>query len=293
MSEWPYIPARWQPSRAGNAVIWIVLHTMEAPLAAGTAASVGRYFSTVPTYASTHVGADVGGVVRYVPDASGCYGAERNSNTRGWHIEQAGYARYAAEWRTPEGQAMIGQAASAAAYAARRFDIPARALSDAELARFAPGITTHAQVSRVFRVAGGHTDPGTSYPVDDLVGRARELLGQARLAPVLDPARADNRFRGFPVLHPGARDDASRIAAARRDPHLVDVAMPVLTLQTWLNWTMQAKLVGDGAYGDFTEAAVRYFQQWWRDQGLGLDVDGICGPDTWSQLDVVADVQGR
>lgn len=56
---------------------------------------------------------------------------------------------------------------------------------------------------------------------------------------------------------------------------------------------MGAKLGGDGVYGDFTESAVRRFQQWWRGNWLDLAADGVCRPATWSQLDVVADLQGR
>ncbi len=294
MSDWPYIPARWQPSRAGNPVIWVVLHTREAPLAAGTAASVGRYFQGVTQYASTHIGADPGAVVRYVEDVNGCYGAERNSNRRGWHIEQAGYAHFSTEWRTPEGQAMIGQAATAAAYACRRFGIPTRMLSDTELTRFTSGITSHAQITRAFRVAGGHTDPGTAYPFDDLVGRTRELLGQSRLAPVADPIRADNRFRAFPTLRVGSADEPAAVTRARLvGGPVLDVRAPVLTLQSTLNQVMDAKLTGDGMFGRFATAAVEHFQGWWRGNGLALDVDGICGPKTWSQLDIVADLQGR
>ncbi|KPM55761.1 hypothetical protein ACG83_10830 [Frankia sp. R43] len=294
MAEWPYIPARWQPSRSGQSVIWVVLHSMEAPLRAGTAASVGRYFQGVERYASTHVGVDPGGIVRYVPDASGCYGAERNSNRRGWHIEQAGYARFAAEWHSPDGLAMLDRSAEAAAYAARQFNIPARMLADREVAAYAPGFVHHAQLARVFGVAAGHTDPGLNFPYGELLTRVRARLGQPSLAPVPDPARADNRFRRLPTLRAGARDDAARVAAARaKGGTVLDAGVPVLTLQSALNEAMGAKLGGDGVYGDFTEDAVRRFQQWWRGNGLDLTVDGICGPATWSQLDVVADLQGR
>ncbi|MEX5634956.1 peptidoglycan-binding protein [Parafrankia sp. FMc2] len=267
------------------------------PLSAGTAGSSGRYFAGVPTYASSHVGVDPGGVVRYAPDERGCYGAERNSNRRGWHIEHAGYARFAAEWSSPEGLAMIehaAEAAEAAAYAVRRYGIPVRMLSDREVAAFTPGFAHHAQIARAFKVPGGHTDPGLNYPAGELLARVNAILGRAPRTPLPDPNRADNRFRGFPLLRPGARDDAARVAAARAGTATVlDPAVPVLTLQVALNRSMDAKLGGDGVYGDFTEAAVRQFQSWWRSNGLDLGVDGICGPATWSQLDVVADLQGR
>jgi len=293
MSDWPYIPARWQPSREGQRVIWVVLHSMEAPLRAGTAASCGRYFQSTPVYASSHVGVDPAGVVRYVPDERGCYGAERNSNRRGWHIEQAGYARFSAEWHSAEGKAMIGHAAEAAAYACQRFGIPARMLGDREVTAFTPGFVSHAQLSRVFRIKGGHTDPGPNYPFDELVSRTRTMLNQKPLVPVTTPDRPDNRFRGFPLLRPGSRDDPAGVALGRQNPRLVDPDMPVLTLQTWLNLTTEAKLYGDGVYGSMTETAVRNFQSWWRQNGVDISVDGVCGPQTWSQLDLSADIQGR
>lgn len=292
-TDWPVIPAKWQPSREGHSVIWVVLHSMEVPLRAGVASSVGRHFQAGTVKASTHVGTDPGGVVRYVPDERGCYGAERNSNRRGWHVEQAGYARFSAEWLSPEGLAMIGHTAEAVAYACERFDLPARMLLDREVREFGLGIVTHAQLTRVFRLASGHWDPGPNYPFDNLLGRARKLLDQPPLVPVPDPNRPDNRFREFPPVRQGSRDDADRVDQARRDPRLVDPSMPVLTLQIWLGLVMQAALHADGVYGPLTRDAVMHFQRWWRDRGLGIAVDGVCGPQAWSQLDAVADIQSR
>lgn len=66
---------------------------------------------------------------------------------------------------------------------------------------------------------------------------------------------------GQPLIGPGATGDVVRRAqrALRRTPNLT--------------------LVVDGVYGAATEAAVRSFQE-----GAGLQVDGIVGPDTWAAL---------
>jgi peptidoglycan hydrolase-like protein with peptidoglycan-binding domain len=66
---------------------------------------------------------------------------------------------------------------------------------------------------------------------------------------------------GQPTVGRGATGDAVRRVqrALRRTPNL--------------------QLVVDGIYGPVTEAAVKEFQQ-----GAGLQVDGIVGPDTWSAL---------
>lgn len=66
---------------------------------------------------------------------------------------------------------------------------------------------------------------------------------------------------GQPVIGPGATGDVVRRAqrALRRTPNLT--------------------LVVDGVYGPATEAAVKSFQE-----GAGLQVDGIVGPDTWTAL---------
>src|SRR5215475_8289454 len=54
----------------------------------------------------------------------------------------------------------------------------------------------------------------------------------------------------------------------------------VRELQEDLNTQNAAGLVVDADFGSLTDSAVRNYQG-----SRGLDVDGICGPDTWGALD--------
>ena len=60
---------------------------------------------------------------------------------------------------------------------ARRFGIPLRKLSDAELRAGKRGVITHRQATRVF--GGTHTDPGSGYPMDWVLKRATAYLKEA------------------------------------------------------------------------------------------------------------------
>jgi hypothetical protein len=78
----------------------------------------------------------------------------------------AGYARQSrAEWLDDFGRRMFAQMAPYVRADAARYGIPLRQLSDAQVKAYAPGITSHAQLGRVF---GGtdHTDPGPNFPWD-------------------------------------------------------------------------------------------------------------------------------
>jgi peptidoglycan hydrolase-like protein with peptidoglycan-binding domain len=66
---------------------------------------------------------------------------------------------------------------------------------------------------------------------------------------------------GQPIIAPGASGEAVR------------------TLQRALRRTPNLGLKVDGAFGNATEKAVKEFQQ-----AVGLEVDGIVGPQTWSKL---------
>ena len=54
---------------------------------------------------------------------------------------------------------------------------------------------------------------------------------------------------------------------------------PVKAVQGILNAKAGARLADDGSYGAETEAAVRAWQKF-----FDLEVDGVCGPQTWSTL---------
>ncbi len=137
-------------------VKWIVLHSTEGPTAAGAA----RYFTDPESSGSAHL----------VVDDVICYRTLRNdqvpwaapgANTNGFHIEQAGFARWKQnDWL--EHDATIRRAAYKTALHAQFFKIPLRWIGPAGLTAGRRGVTTHAACTQAF--GGSHTDPGSGYP---------------------------------------------------------------------------------------------------------------------------------
>ncbi|MFI5300688.1 MAG: N-acetylmuramoyl-L-alanine amidase, partial [Polyangiales bacterium] len=82
-------------------------------------------------------------------------------------IEHAGSAaQNAAAWGDAYNEAMLARSARLVAGIARRWNIPIRWLTAAELrAPGARGITGHGDVTRAYRVPNGHGDPGASFPI--------------------------------------------------------------------------------------------------------------------------------
>lgn len=136
----------------------IVMHDTEG----GTARGVAAYFASGAARASTHWVVDQERAVRCLPDDRIPWGAP-GANRDGIHIEQCGWGRWTRKlWFVH--QATLKRAAWVAARACVQYRVPARWLTDRQLADgTSEGLTTHAQVSGVFK-GSGHWDPGPGYP---------------------------------------------------------------------------------------------------------------------------------
>ncbi len=134
----------------------IVLHDEEA----SSAESAARFFTLPEAQGSAHLCVD---------DAI-CYRTLRNidvpwaapgANKQGFHIEQAGFARWSAVvWKSH--RRTLQRAAYKTAYHCRLFGIPTVFLLAPALRTGASGITTHAECTKAF--GGDHTDPGPFWP---------------------------------------------------------------------------------------------------------------------------------
>jgi peptidoglycan hydrolase-like protein with peptidoglycan-binding domain len=257
-----YRPGRLKPLRV---IVW---HDMEAPEKSTTAESVAHYFATTDREASAHVCADPDSVVECVKVEDTAFHAP-GANSDGYGVELAGYARQSpAEWRDATSKATIHQAAVHVAPIMREHGIPAKWLTDAELAGgTAKGMTTHAQVTRVFKKST-HTDPGAGFPADFVLAEVQHALGE----PIAPAKKA-----------PTKKAPAKKAAAPKKPAHTVvrkgDSGPMVGHLQTRLN-AHGAQLKADGEFGRLTDLAVRAFQD-----VHDLTVDGVVGPETWAALD--------
>lgn len=245
---YPFVEARHYRPHGSRAIDLVVVHTMEAPERAGTAAAVARWFQTTDREVSAHYCIDATTVVQCVRDEDIAWTAP-GANENGIQLELAGYAgQGAAGWDDAYSRAVLARAAGLTARLCSRYRVPVRWVDEHGLRRRDRGITGHADVTRAFGLSD-HLDPGPDFP-------AARFLEQ-----VCARQGGDGRAA---VLRRGA--SGPRVARLQR----------LLVAAGALNGAGAV----DGSFGPRTEAAVRRFQQ-----RAGLAVDGIAGPRTWRALE--------
>ena len=143
---------------------WGVLHTMETPETTQIAENIAGWFANPAAGTSAHYCIDPDSIVQCVDERAAAWAAMPTGNAFGIHLELAGRAaQTATEWADPASQSILDRAAALMADICTRHGIPVRFLTDQQLANGEKGITTHAQISRVFRESD-HTDPGDGFP---------------------------------------------------------------------------------------------------------------------------------
>jgi N-acetyl-anhydromuramyl-L-alanine amidase AmpD len=165
--EFPFIQARWcGPSREGERILLIVIHTMEAPEKPHTAKNVAMWFASVAApKASTHYCVDDVDIIGCVRENVVAWGAP-SANRAGIHIEHAGYASQSAvNWADEYSEKMLTRSAALVSDIAKRHGIPIRKLSADDLIDpAATGICGHVDVTYGRNEGHGHTDPGQFFP---------------------------------------------------------------------------------------------------------------------------------
>lgn len=163
-----YYPAYHTSGRRTLSTIrWIVLHDEEAD----TAASAARYFQGADAGGSATLCVDDQHCYRCLPNSAICWGAASafGANTHGFHIEQAGFARWSAVfWR--KHLRTLKRAAFKTALHCHAFGVPPVFVTAADLPG-KHGITTHAEISKASRRLDpanaskySHSDPGPLWP---------------------------------------------------------------------------------------------------------------------------------
>jgi N-acetyl-anhydromuramyl-L-alanine amidase AmpD len=248
-----YHPGRRKPIRV------VVIHDMEAPQAHDTAENVAAWFGgpSAPQ-ASAHVCCDDNSVVECVKPGDTAWHAP-NANADGYGVELAGYRDQGHAWTNAFSKAMFQQACKWLASLPALSHIPARWLTDAQLADgVTAGFTTHAQVTRVFG-GGDHTDPGvgspqaSDFPASMFIKYMQAARGGAQPKPVV----VVDRWLRFtnPRLH---GNDVTNVQ------HALNVA--------------GNHIPEDGIYGMQTAQLIAVFQK-----NRGITERG-CGPQTWAAL---------
>lgn len=250
------IRARWYTAGRIAPIRLVVVHSMEAAEGPQTAENVANYFRTTGTKASAHVCVDNNSEVRCVPDADTAWAAP-GANADGLQLELAGYARQSrAQWLDDYSTALLKRAAVVTADWCRRYNLPVKRLTRAELKAGRKGITQHVDVSAVYK-RSDHTDPGPNFPWDFFLAEVKNALtgGKSAPPPVTDTVAAPLWSGRY--LRSGSQGTDVRV------------------------WQRQMRARGwslavDGIFGPVTHRVCVGFQD---EHGLG--VDGIVGPVTW------------
>jgi len=151
----------------------IVIHDMEVDSPTGAAEAVGNYFEMQSSGGSTQYGIDNNSIQQYLPDTAVPWGAPY-ANTQGIHIEQMGKAGWSTEkWKT-RAKGTIDRCAWLVAKLSKEYNIPVDLLTPGQAAAGKRGVVTHAIATKAWHVYGGHTDPGSNYPLKMMLDRAKE-----------------------------------------------------------------------------------------------------------------------
>lgn len=173
----PLIQARNFRKGRRSPISLIVLHDMEAARTSSTARNVAKWFAgPAAPMASCAYCVDAGEVVCSVRPDNTAFHAP-GANAQGIGIELAGFARQTeAEWLDAYGYAELDLAAQLVAALCDRYQLPPQFVDAAGILRGEKGLTTHAECTKAFHTAGGHTDPGKGFPLDWFVARVAGLL---------------------------------------------------------------------------------------------------------------------
>lgn len=235
----------------------VVIHDMEAPEGPLTAENVARYFRDSGVVASAHICVDNNSAVRCVPDSATAYAAP-GANADGLQVEIAGYARQTrTQWLDDYSKAALKQAAIVTAAWCEKYNLPAVRLTRAELKAGRRGITSHVDVSAVYKQSD-HSDPGPNFPWDYLLAEVKTAMGAPQ---------------------PPDTDDV--VAAPVWPGRYLMVKEPMMSGTDVATWQRRMRTRGwtiavDGVYGPQSRDVCTAFQQ-----EKGLDPDGVVGPVTW------------
>lgn len=249
LGAFPFVATPNYTNASRTKIDVVVMHTAETPETATSAEATANYFASTGRDVSAHYCVDANSVVQCVKLEDVAWAAP-GANHNGIQIELAGRAgQTAAQWADAYSKHELDLAAELVSLLCRRYAIPVRALTPADLLAGRRGVTTHAAVSRAFR-GSDHWDPGPAFPMSGFLGRVAHYGGPvAAVAP--EP---------LPTLRVGS----SGWAVTKAQKLLVRTG---------------AKVAVDGAFGAATAKAVRGFQK-----AHGLNPDGVVGRSTWAEL---------
>jgi N-acetyl-anhydromuramyl-L-alanine amidase AmpD len=163
--------------RPAGPPIWIVLHSTEGCRKTDcgnvSARGIAEFFSNTSAKVSSHlVVDDKPACERCVPDTDRAWAAGA-ANDRGLQIEMVATAHWTRGGWEARARLLEASAALVGAWC-ERWKIPARYVGVDGIRQKRAGIVTHADVSKAFKVEGGHWDPGPGFPMVEFMAMVRK-----------------------------------------------------------------------------------------------------------------------
>jgi hypothetical protein len=171
-------------TRKLDEIWWIIMHDEEAPTARGAA----EWFRNDNSGGSAHLCVDDQTCYRCLRDIDIPWGAKSApqimANLHGFHIEQAGYAKWSAVlWMGHK--RTLDRGAFKAALHLKKFGLPVQFCDAVDLIHHKKGVTTHAEVTKASKKADSahawkytHTDPGLLWPRAWFMRRVQQFYAE-------------------------------------------------------------------------------------------------------------------
>lgn len=161
-----YAAVRRSGTRSLSRIGLIVIHCTQSH----SARSSAQWFENTRAQGSAHLVLDEFECFRTLDSSVIPWGA-KGANTRGFHIEIAGWAEWSRQDWMKHSQALRRAAYKAGVHAVK-FGIPIRLLTADQLKAGKRGIVTHALCTKAF--GGSHSDPGRNCPTEQIMAWTKE-----------------------------------------------------------------------------------------------------------------------
>jgi N-acetyl-anhydromuramyl-L-alanine amidase AmpD len=220
--EWPDLkwipPKSYTPDDRGKGDIkWVVIHDTEGSAHGQSAEDGARYNQTRDDGTSAHYFFDNNSGVHCVHSSDRAHTARRTGNLYGLQYELCGRASWSqATWLNDYGRAMLELTAEQVARDCKKFDIPVRHLTVAQVRNKERGICSHWDITRAFPEDNGtHTDPGPNFPWTHFLNRVRFYLAPPKeeddMPDAQEVAEANWKYK---VQIPGTTGEANKRSMA-------------------------------------------------------------------------------
>lgn len=177
-------PRAWGSGRGGYGVQVIVVHYTAGSERSTSAEDGAAYDARRTDGTSTHYFVDSNSVVQCVETWNRANAALYTGNRIGIQYELCGTVQTRAQWLDTASDATITNAARQIARDCKKYGLPVRWLTPAQVRAGGKGICGHADITLAFPADGGdHMDPGTQFPRDVLLARVGQFLTPTPDAP--------------------------------------------------------------------------------------------------------------